>query len=102
MMLHRDYFAPMLVETGDADAMISGLTRNYFDTFTPVSDIIGKKEGASLISSMYIVNAKEQTYFLADCTVNKNPTKEQLVEITLQTVFAVQQFNLKPRVAFVS
>ncbi len=102
MILHRNYFAPMLVETGDADAMISGLTRNYFDTFTPVSDIIGKKEGASLISSMYIINAKEQAYFLADCTVNKNPTKEQLVEITLQTVYAVQQFNLKPRVAFVS
>jgi malate dehydrogenase (oxaloacetate-decarboxylating)(NADP+) len=102
VMHHRNYFAPMLVEHGHADAMISGLTRNYPDTLNPVLDIIGRKEGASLVSGMYIINAKDQPYFFADCTVNKNPTREQLIEITLQTVYAVRQFNITPRVAFVS
>ncbi len=102
IMHHRNYFAPMLVEHGYADAMISGLTRNYPDTLNPVLDIIGKKQGAELVSGMYIINAKEQPYFFADCTVNKNPTKEQLIEITLQTIYAVQQLNITPRVAFVS
>jgi len=102
MLNHRNYFGPMLVETGYADAMISGLTRNYPDTLKPVLEIIGKKEGASLISGMYIINSKERPYFFADCSVTKNPTKEDLVEITRQTVYAVEQFNLDPRVAFVS
>jgi malate dehydrogenase (oxaloacetate-decarboxylating)(NADP+) len=101
-MLHRNYFSPMLVETGFADAMISGLTRNYPDTLRPAIEIIGKKEGARIVSGMYIINTKEGPYFLADCTVNKNPTVEEMVEITLQTAFAVRQFKITPRIAFVS
>ncbi|MCB0804724.1 MAG: NADP-dependent malic enzyme, partial [Bacteroidales bacterium] len=102
MMLHRNYFSPMLVETGYADAMISGLTRHYPDTLRPAIEIIGKKEGAKIVSGMYIINTKEGPYFLADCTVNKNPTVDQMVEITLQTAFAIEQFKIKPRIAFVS
>lgn len=102
LLLHRNYFAPMLVENGFADAMISGLTRNYPDTLQPAIHMIGKKEGARLISGMYIINTKKGPYFFSDCTVNKNPTAEDLVEITLQTVYAVEQFRIKPRVAFVS
>jgi len=101
-MLHRNYFSPMLVETGYADAMISGLTRNYPDTIRPAIEIIGKKPGAKLVSGMYIIITKDGPYFLADCTVNKNPTVEEMVEITLQTAFAVEQFKIKPRIAFVS
>jgi malate dehydrogenase (oxaloacetate-decarboxylating)(NADP+) len=101
-MLHRNYFSPMLVETGYADAMISGLTRNYPDTLRPALEIIGKKPGAKLVSGMYIILTKEGPYFLADCTVNKNPTVEDMVEITLQTAYAVEQFKIKPRIAFVS
>jgi len=102
VMLHRNYFSPMLVETGYADAMISGLTRNYPDTLRPAIEIIGKKQGAKIVSGMYIIITKEGPYFLADCTVNKNPTVEEMVEITLQTAFAVEQFRIKPRIAFVS
>ncbi|MBN3034251.1 MAG: NADP-dependent malic enzyme [Bacteroidales bacterium] len=101
-MLHRNYFAPMLVETGYGDAMISGLTRNYPDTLRPALEIIGRKEGARIVSGMYIINTKQGPFFFADCTVNKNPTVEDMVEITLQTAYAVEQFNVKPRVAFVS
>jgi malate dehydrogenase (oxaloacetate-decarboxylating)(NADP+) len=99
---HRNFFSPMLVETGYADAMVSGLTRNYPDTLKPALEIIGKKPDASIVSGMYIINTKEGPFFLADCTVNKNPTLEQMVEITLQTAFAVEQFKIKPRIAFVS
>lgn len=102
LLIHRNYFAPMLVETGYADAMISGLTRNYPSTIKPALDVIGMKEGNSLVSGMYIINTKRGPYFFADCTVNKNPTKEDLVDITLQTKYAVEQFRIQPRIAFVS
>lgn len=102
VMLHRNYFSPMLVESGYADAMISGLTRNYPNTLGPALKTIGKKPGTSIVSGMYMIMTKQGPYFLADCTVNKNPTVEQLVEITLQTAYAVRQFKIEPRVAFVS
>jgi len=102
MLIHRDYFAPMLVKSGYADAMVSGLSRNYPETLEPALHVIGKKPGAKLISGMYIINTKKGPYFFADCTVNKNPTAEELCEITLQTTYAVEQFNIQPRVAFVS
>lgn len=102
LMQHRNYFSPMLVETGYADAMISGLTRNYPDTLKPALQVIGMKPGSKLVSGMYIINSKDGPIFFADCTVNKNPDVEQLVEITLQTIYAVKQFKIKPRVAFLS
>ena len=102
LLIHRNYFAPMLVETGYADAMVSGLSRNYPSTIKPALDVIGMKEGNSLVSGMYIINTKRGPYFFADCTVNKNPTMENLVEITLQTKYAVEQFKIQPRIAFVS
>jgi malate dehydrogenase (oxaloacetate-decarboxylating)(NADP+) len=102
LLIHRNYFAPMLVETGYADAMISGLTKNYPSTIKPSLEVIGIREGNRLISGMYIINTKRGPYFFADCTVNKNPTMEDLVDITLQTQEAVEQFKITPRIAFVS
>lgn len=102
LLIHRNYFAPMLVETAYADAMISGLTRNYPSTIKPSLEVIGIKEGSRLVSGMYIINTKRGPYFFADCTVNKNPSMDDLVEITLQTKYAVEQFKIQPRIAFVS
>jgi malate dehydrogenase (oxaloacetate-decarboxylating)(NADP+) len=101
-MHHRNYFAPLLVETGFADAMVSGLTNNYPEAIRPAIQVIGIKQHATLVSGMYIINTKEGPLFFADCTVNKNPTTEQLVEIALQTAYAVKQFNIEPRVAMVT
>jgi malate dehydrogenase (oxaloacetate-decarboxylating)(NADP+) len=101
-MNNRNYFAPMLVETGVADAMVSGLTNNYPATIGPALEVIGTRKNASIVSGMYIVNTKEGPIFLADCTVNKNPDAQKLVEITLQTASAVRQFDLMPRVALVT
>ncbi|MDD3525436.1 MAG: NADP-dependent malic enzyme [Bacteroidales bacterium] len=101
-MNNRNYFAPMLVETGFADAMVSGLTNNYPATIGPVLEVIGTTKGASVVSGMYIVNTKEGPIFLSDCTVNKNPDAEKLVEITLQAASAVKHYNLVPRVALLT
>jgi len=101
-LTHRNYFAPMLVETGYADAMVSGLIRNYPEAIKPALDIIGMREGERLVTGMYIINTKRGPYFFADCTVNKSPTMEDMVDITLQTTTAVNKLGTKPRVAFVS
>lgn len=102
VMMSRNYFSAMLVESGYADAMISGLTDNYPNTIRPALQVIGKKRKWSLVSGMYIVNTKTGPVFFADTTVNKNPTAEQLVEITLQTAQAVEKFRIKPRIALLS
>lgn len=102
MMTHRNYFGPSLVENGYADAMISGLTSSYPATIRPALRIIGKKKGANIVSGMYIMLTKKGPFFFADTTVNMNPDRDKLVEITLQTAEMVRQFNVEPRVAMLS
>lgn len=101
-MLQRSYFAPMLVETGYADAMVSGIKKNYPETIRPALEVIGKRPGDALVSGMYIMNTKKGPLFFADTTVNLNPTVDDLVAITLQTVRAVKVFQIEPRVALLS
>jgi len=101
-MLHRNYFAPMLVETGHADAVLSGLTRNYPDSIKPFLQIIGKKESSRTVSGMYIINTKEGPLFLADCTVNQTPCEKDLVDITLQAADEIKKFKIEPRIAMLS
>jgi malate dehydrogenase (oxaloacetate-decarboxylating)(NADP+) len=102
LMRHRNYFAPMMLEAGLADAMVSGLTRNYPDTIRPALQVVGKQQGSKIVSGLYIINTKKGPIFFADCTVNKNPTVEELVEITLQSCATVREFKFTPRVALVS
>jgi len=83
LMKDRNYFGCMMVEQGDADAMISGLSRNYPDTIRPALQVIGTEEGVSKIAGMYIMLTKKGPLFLADTTVNFNPTAEELADITL-------------------
>ncbi len=101
-MKDRNHFGCMLVETGEADCMISGLSRNYPDTIRPAIQIIGKEEGVTKIAGMYIMFTKRGPLFLADTTVNFNPTAEELAEITLLVAKEVKQFNIKPRIAMLS
>lgn len=92
----------MLVETGFADAVLSGLTRNYPDSIKPFLQIIGKKESSRIVSGMYIVNTKEGPLFLADCTVNQTPSEKDLVDITLQAAEEIKRFKIEPRIAMLS
>jgi malate dehydrogenase (oxaloacetate-decarboxylating)(NADP+) len=98
----RNYFGCMMVETGDADAMISGLTKNYADTIRPALHTIGTEDGVNKIAGMYIMLTKKGPLFLADTTVNFNPTAEELAEITLQVAKEVRHFNIIPRIAMLS
>ena len=101
-MYYRAYFGAMMVETGHADALISGLTRNYPDTIRPALQIIGKESGVQKVSGMYILLTRKGPLFLSDTTVNFNPSVEDLVEITELTAQAVERFNIKPRIALLT
>ncbi|MEA5458789.1 NADP-dependent malic enzyme [Arcicella sp. LKC2W] len=98
----RSYFASMMVETGDADCVISGLTRNYPDAIRPALQIIGREDGVKKVSGMYILLTKKGPIFFSDTTINFNPTVDDIVEITELTAKAVEQFNLKPRIALLT
>jgi len=101
-MKDRTHFGCMMVETGDADAMISGLTRNYQDTIRPAIHIIGTEPGVTKIAGMYIMLTSKGPLFLADTTVNFNPTAEELANITLLVAKEVRSFGITPRVAMLS
>ena len=101
-MRDRNYFGCMMVETGEADAMISGLTKNYPDTIRPAIEIIGTEDGVKKIAGMYLLLTKKGPLFLADTTVNFNPTAEELADITLLAAKEVKHFNLVPRIAMLS
>lgn len=102
VMKDRNYFGCMMVETGDADAMISGLSKNYPDTIRPAIQCIGMEEGTRRIAGMYLMLTKQGPLFLADTTVNFNPTAEELADITLLVAKEVRNFNIIPRVALLS
>ncbi|MFT4031649.1 MAG: NADP-dependent malic enzyme [Siphonobacter sp.] len=102
IMLRRSYIGAMMVETGKADCVISGLTRNYPDTIRPALQIIGRQEGVKKVSGMYILLTKKGPLFFSDTTVNFNPTAEELVEIAELTAKSVEDFGIKPRIALLT
>lgn len=102
VMNERNYFGNMMVETGEADALISGLTRKYPDTIRPSLEIIGMQEGTKRVAGMYLMMTKHGPMFFADTTLNLTPTSEQLVDIALLTADAVKQFGITPRIAMLS
>lgn len=102
IMRERNYFGCMMVETGEADAFISGLTRNYPDTVRPAIQTVGLDEDAKLVAGMYVILRPQGPLFLADTTVNLNPTAEQLAEIALITARKVKDFGIEPKVALLS
>jgi malate dehydrogenase (oxaloacetate-decarboxylating)(NADP+) len=101
-MRERNHFGAMLVETGYADALISGLTRNYRNVIRPALQIIGMEEGSQKVAGMYIIQGSSGPVFFADTTVNTNPTAEELVEITLLVARAVRRMRITPRIAMLS
>jgi malate dehydrogenase (oxaloacetate-decarboxylating)(NADP+) len=102
IMRERNYFGCMMVETGEADALISGLTRNYPDTIRPALQVIGLEPGVRKVAGMYIILRPQGPLFLADTTVNLNPTAEELADITLLAAREVRHFNIEPRIAMLS
>ena len=101
-MLDRNAFAAMMVDFGEADAMISGLTRDYSKAILPSLQIIGLRPGVKRVAGMYIILNKKGTFFFADCTVNVDPTPEELVGIIGLTAQGAKFFEAEPRVAVLS
>lgn len=102
VMKERTHFGCMMVETGEADAMISGLSRKYADTIRPALQIIGKDDDVKKIAGMYIMLTKRGPLFLADATVNFNPTAGELADIAQLVAKEVKTFGITPRIAMLS
>jgi malate dehydrogenase (oxaloacetate-decarboxylating)(NADP+) len=102
IMRERNYFGCMMVQTGKADAFIGGLSRSYPDTLRPAIEAIGLEPGVNKLAGMYILLTKKGPIFFADCTVNENPTANELVDIAKVTYDEVKNLGIKPRLAFLS
>lgn len=102
LMRERNYFGAMMVETGVADAFVSGITKNYPSSIKPALQAIGRREAGGLLAGMHIVKTKRGPFFFADTTINKNPTAQDLVGIAELVEAAVRFFNHTPRIAMLS
>jgi len=98
----RNYFGCMMVETGEADAMIGGMTRNFPETIRPALQAVGRQAGVKKVAGMYILMSRFGPLFLADTSVNFNPTAEEIVEIAELAAKEVEKFNIKPRIALLT
>ncbi len=102
LMHDPNYYAAMMVQMGDADAMVGGLTYHYPRAIRPALQCIGVKEGLKVVSGMYIVIIKRKVYFFADCTINVDPTPDQLAEIAISSAETVKEFDIVPKIAMLS
>ncbi|MFN5415873.1 MAG: NADP-dependent malic enzyme [Flavobacteriia bacterium] len=102
IMRERNHFGAMMVELGDADAMISGATRNYKDVLKPAFQTIGTEKDVTVVAGLYILLTKRGPLFLADTTVNTNPTAEQIAEITNNVAKTIRKFRVTPKIALLS
>jgi len=102
MMYHRNYFGVMMVETGQADGFLSGMTTKYIDTIRPALQIIGTNNPEKHIAGMYIVFTKRGPIFFADTTVNQQPSGQTLVDTTVLVAKQIRKFNIEPRIALLS
>ena len=102
LMRERNYFGSMMVDLGHADAMITGLTRSYRSCVRPIIQIIGLEKDVNTVSGLYILNTKRGPMFLADTTINLNPTAEQIAEITNNVSKIVRKLQIIPKIALLS
>ena len=101
-MYERNYFGMMMVEVGDADALITGVYTKYADSIQAAKEVIGIREGLKHIGAMHIMNTKKGTYFLADTLFNRHPTTETLIDVAKLTYNTVKFFNHEPVMAMLS
>ena len=99
---NRNYFSAMMVELGDADGYVAGLTQHYPDTIRPALEVIRMKDGISRVSGLYIMLTEREVYFFADTTVNIIPTSEELADIAVCAADVASRYGFEPRVAMLS
>lgn len=100
MLTHRNYFAATMVEQGDADGMISGMSLHYPDVMRPALQVIGTEDGTA--AGVYMVTIKDRVLFFADCTVNIDLDARKMAEVAMLTAKLARQFDVDPRVAMLS
>ena len=101
-MFERNYFGMMMVETGDADAFITGLYTKYSNTIKVAKEVIGIQPQYKHFGTMHILNSKKGTYFLADTLINRHPNAETLIDIAKLSEHTVRFFNHTPVMAMLS
>jgi malate dehydrogenase (oxaloacetate-decarboxylating)(NADP+) len=102
IMRERNHYGAMMVEIGDADAMISGLTRNYRDVVRPAIQTVGLEKDVNVVAGVYILMTKRGPMFLADTTINMNPSAEEIAEITANVAKMIRKFKMIPKIALLS
>jgi malate dehydrogenase (oxaloacetate-decarboxylating)(NADP+) len=102
LMRDRNYFGACMVQFGEADALISGLTKNYIQTIRPALQVIGTEPGVDKVAGMYMMLTEKGPVFFGDTTVNVNPTLNELVDLTVLIDRSVKKFNIQPRIAMLS
>ncbi|WP_334056810.1 NADP-dependent malic enzyme [Polaribacter sp. P097] len=102
LMRERNYFAAMMVNVGEADALITGYSRPYPTVIRPILESIQKDSGISKVAACNLMLTKQGPMFLADTTINLNPTAKDLVKISQMTSNLVKMFGMKPNVAMLS
>ena len=101
-MYERNYFGMMMVETGDADAFITGLYTKYSNTIKVAKDVIGIREGYNHFGTMHLINSKKGVLFIADTLINRHPDSETLLDIAKLSASTVRFFNRTPVIAMLS
>ena len=101
-MYERNYFGMMMVETGDADAFITGLYTKYSNTIKVAREVIGVREGYDHFGTMHLINSKKGTYFIADTLINRHPDTATLLDIARLSAATVRFFNRTPVMAMIS
>lgn len=101
-MYERNYFGMMMVETGEADALITGVYSRYSDSIRAATEVVGIRDGLKHIGAMHIMNTKKGVFFIADTLFNRHPSTETLIDIAKLTYNTVQFFNHEPVMAMLS
>ena len=101
-MYERNYFGMMMVETGDADAFITGLYTKYSNTIKVAKEVIGIRPEYKHFGTMHLVNSKKGIYFIADTLINRHPNKEALLDLAKLSASTVRFFNRTPIIAMLS
>lgn len=97
-----NYFGTMLVQMGKADGLLGGATYSTADTIRPALQLVKTAPGQPLVSSCFLLVKGSEQYIMGDCSININPTPDELVEITVQTAHTARQFGIEPKVALLS
>jgi len=102
MVCRPTYLAPMMVEMGDADAAVGGLTASYADVLRPALQVVGTADDVNIVSGVYLMIVRDKVYFFSDTTVNVDPSADELADIAIDAAKVARTFNIEPRIAMIS